>query len=84
VKLVVVCARSYEQALAWAQKNGVTRSRMYYASSPAKVLGLHDFEIVRLRGFYSRADADEIDRVLRAAELKRAAFDRAHRHVEGG
>lgn len=66
----VVCAASAAEAMAWAKEQGLTQRQINYASSPAKIDGLTNFTVVRLHGFYRRADANRIDAVIRRNQRK--------------
>lgn len=69
--LFVVCAGSQDEARAWSRRHGIPSRQVCYASSPHKLLGLRDFAVVRLPGFFGRRDRREIEDVVRANEMKR-------------
>ena len=67
----VVCAGSQTEVQAWARLQGISPRQCLYASSTRTIEGLRDFAVVRLRGFFDRADQEEIEACLRRSELKR-------------
>lgn len=66
----VVCAASAADAMAWAKEQGLTQRQINYASSASRIDGLTHFTVVRLPGYYQRADADQIDAVIRRNQRK--------------
>ncbi|MFD0405008.1 hypothetical protein [Kitasatospora sp. NPDC127116] len=71
--LYVICAGTYDEALAWAHEHGITRRRALYAGRASSVDGLRNFVTIRLPSFFGRPDWREIEATIRRSELKMAA-----------
>jgi len=72
-QLYVVCARDAVQADAWRREHELPQRQVIYAGSLGRVLGLRNFEVVYLHGFWDRPDAARIAASLRRDALKTAA-----------
>ena len=63
--IVVVCAANREEAWNYIWEARKTDKRKFvYASHPAKLMGMADFEVVRLPGHDKHPRANDIDRTI--------------------
>lgn len=75
-QVYVVCSPTAAHTAAWRRERGLPCRRVIHAGSPARIVGMRNFEVVYLPGFELRRDAARIRTVVDDG-LRRMAASRA-------